>query len=74
MIAMSGQISPQRAHPVQVSSPSQRGVKISLPVNLLSHADQFLGTGDRAETAPLASLLIDFDLGHAIYSWYDHDQ
>ena len=38
--------------------------KISLAVNLLSDPDQLLRTGDRTETAPLASLSVDFNLGH----------
>ena len=39
-------------------------IKISLAVNLFSDFEKLLRTGDRAEPTPLASLPVNFDLGH----------
>ena len=38
--------------------------EISLAINLLSNPNQLFGTGDRTEPASLASLSINFYLGH----------
>lgn len=55
---------PADSTPRAGSIPIPNDVKIPLTINFLPDLNQSLGTGNRAEPTPLASLSVNFNLGH----------